>query len=132
LNKIYFPESGIRKRDLLAYYYRVADHILPFLKDRPLVMRRYPNGIAEKVSSKRRRPNPFQPGFSVPRCIQTKRGGEMDYIMAQDRASFFFSPILAASTTIRGPAAMITRIIPTTSSLIWIPRQTRRSPPCCV
>src|SRR5258708_3431218 len=48
LNKIYFPESGIRKRDLLAYYYGIADHILPFLKDRPLVMRRYPNGIQEQ------------------------------------------------------------------------------------
>src|SRR6202030_4050535 len=48
LNKIYFPESGIRKRDLLAYYYRIADNILPFLKDRPLVMRRYPHGIQEQ------------------------------------------------------------------------------------
>jgi bifunctional non-homologous end joining protein LigD len=45
LNKVYFPESGVRKRELIAYYYRVADHILPFLKDRPLVLRRYPDGI---------------------------------------------------------------------------------------
>lgn len=45
LNKIYFPESGITKRDLLAYYYRIADYILPFLKERPLVLRRYPDGI---------------------------------------------------------------------------------------
>src|SRR6202047_76097 len=48
LNKIYFPESNVRKRDLIAYYYRMADCILPFLKNRPLVMRRYPNGIQEK------------------------------------------------------------------------------------
>src|ERR1700719_5206302 len=33
LNKIYFPESGIRKRALLAYYYRIANNILPLLKD---------------------------------------------------------------------------------------------------
>ena len=45
LNKVYFPESGYTKRDLLAYYYRMADIILPFLKDRPLVLRRYPDGI---------------------------------------------------------------------------------------
>ena len=45
LNKVYFPESGYTKRDLIAYYYRMADYILPFLKDRPLVLRRYPDGI---------------------------------------------------------------------------------------
>ena len=45
LNKVFFPESGYTKRDLLAYYYRVADYLLPFLKDRPLVLRRYPDGI---------------------------------------------------------------------------------------
>ena len=46
LNKVFFPESGYTKRDLLAYYYRVAEYVLPFLKDRPLVLRRYPDGIS--------------------------------------------------------------------------------------
>ncbi|MGA3293819.1 MAG: DNA ligase D [Candidatus Acidiferrales bacterium] len=45
LNKVYFPQDGYAKRDLLAYYWRMAPFILPFLKDRPLVLRRYPNGI---------------------------------------------------------------------------------------
>jgi len=45
LNKVYFPGEGYTKRDLLAYYYRIAEYLLPFLKDRPLVLRRYPNGI---------------------------------------------------------------------------------------
>lgn len=45
LNKVFFPESGYTKRHLLAYYYRVAGSLLPFLKDRPLVLRRYPDGI---------------------------------------------------------------------------------------
>jgi len=45
LNKVYFPESGYTKRNLLAYYYRMADFVLPFLGDRPLVLRRYPDGI---------------------------------------------------------------------------------------
>ena len=49
LNKMYFPESGIRKRDLLAYYFSVGPLMLPFLKDRPMVLRRYPNGIREKA-----------------------------------------------------------------------------------
>jgi len=45
MDKIYFPEPGYTKRDILAYYYRVADRILPFLENRPLVLRRFPNGI---------------------------------------------------------------------------------------
>src|SRR5207247_5523344 len=49
LNKVYFPESGYTKRDLLAYYYRMAEYVLPFLRDRPLVLRRYPNGITQKA-----------------------------------------------------------------------------------
>lgn len=49
LNKVYFPKDGYRKRDLLAHYLWAAPMILPFLKDRPLVLRRYPNGIDEKA-----------------------------------------------------------------------------------
>src|ERR1700719_1468536 len=45
LNKVYFPEAGCRKRDLLLHYLRMSKYILPFLKDRPLVLKRYPNGI---------------------------------------------------------------------------------------
>src|SRR6266403_1998409 len=90
LNKIYFPESGIRKRDLLAYYYRVADHSLPFLKDRPLVMRRYPNGIAEKSFFQKEAPESIPGWIQRAKVYSDERGGEMDYIMAQDRASLLF------------------------------------------
>ncbi|MEZ5366718.1 MAG: DNA ligase D [Bryobacterales bacterium] len=45
LDKVYFPKKGYRKRDVLAYYYRVQEQIRPFLEQRPLVLRRFPNGI---------------------------------------------------------------------------------------
>jgi bifunctional non-homologous end joining protein LigD len=45
LNKVYFPEPGLSKRNLLAHYYRVSPYILPFLQDRPLVLHRFPNGV---------------------------------------------------------------------------------------
>jgi bifunctional non-homologous end joining protein LigD len=90
LNKIYFPESGIRKRDLLAYYYRIADLILPFLKDRPLVMRRYPNGIDEKSFFQKEAPESIPDWIKRARVYSDERGGEMDYVMAQDRPSLLF------------------------------------------
>src|SRR5467141_1023 len=87
LNKIYFPESGIRKRDLLAYYYRMSDHILPFLKDRPLVMRRSPTGLEEKSFFQKEAPESIPAWIKRATVYSDERGGEMDYVMAEDRAS---------------------------------------------
>jgi len=48
LDKLYWPEDNITKRDLLNYYYQVAPFILPYLKDRPQSLNRHPNGIHGK------------------------------------------------------------------------------------
>jgi bifunctional non-homologous end joining protein LigD len=45
LDRVYFPDDGYTKFDLLRYYYETAKFILPHLKDRPLIMRRFPQGI---------------------------------------------------------------------------------------
>jgi bifunctional non-homologous end joining protein LigD len=45
LDKVFWPEEGITKGDLLAYYRNVADVLVPHLKDRPFTMKRYPNGV---------------------------------------------------------------------------------------
>jgi DNA ligase D len=45
LHKIYWPTEGYTKFDLLKYYYSISKTILPYLKDRPLILKRYPNGI---------------------------------------------------------------------------------------
>lgn len=44
-NKIYFPDDAITKGEIVQYYDEVADYILPYLKDRPQSMNRFPNGI---------------------------------------------------------------------------------------
>lgn len=46
LRKVFWPELGLTKRDLLQYYLDVSPWLLPHLKDRAMVMKRYPNGIA--------------------------------------------------------------------------------------
>src|SRR5207247_4618731 len=45
LDKVFWPEEGITKGDLLAYYRRVAPVLVSHLKDRPFTMKRYPDGI---------------------------------------------------------------------------------------
>jgi bifunctional non-homologous end joining protein LigD len=47
-DKVFWPEQGYTKGDLIAYYRAVAPHLLPYLRDRPLVLTRYPDGIDGK------------------------------------------------------------------------------------
>lgn len=46
-DKMIFPKAGISKLDMIKYYERVAGDMLPYLKDRPLTLHRYPDGIDE-------------------------------------------------------------------------------------
>ncbi|HYE56638.1 MAG TPA: DNA ligase D [Chitinophagaceae bacterium] len=45
LSKIYWPKENVSKRDMLNYYYQVAPYMLPYMKDRPQTLNRYPHGI---------------------------------------------------------------------------------------
>jgi bifunctional non-homologous end joining protein LigD len=92
LNKVYFPESGYTKRDLIAYYYRMADYVLPFLKDRPLVLRRYPDGIKGQAFFQKN----MNESLGLPDWFQTvpidseSKGQQMPYAVANDRASLLY------------------------------------------
>jgi bifunctional non-homologous end joining protein LigD len=48
LSKIYWPQERVSKRDMINYYYQVAPFILPYLKDRPQSLNRFPDGIHGK------------------------------------------------------------------------------------
>jgi len=90
LNKIYFPESGYTKRELLAYYYSVADHILPFLRDRALVLRRYPDGIKGQAFFQKDLREGLPDWFKTTPIDSEERGKIINYATAPDRASLLF------------------------------------------
>jgi bifunctional non-homologous end joining protein LigD len=90
LNKVYFPESGYAKRDLLAYYYRMADFILPFLRDRALVLRRYPDGIKGQAFFQKDVREGLPEWFKTVPVDSEHRGEVIHYATANDRASLLF------------------------------------------
>src|SRR6266705_206583 len=45
LNKVLYPKVGVTKGQVIDYYIRIAPLLLPHLRDRPLTMKRYPNGV---------------------------------------------------------------------------------------
>ena len=88
LDKLYFPEDGYSKRDLLNYYHAVAPLLLPHLKDRPLSLKRYPNGIHGDFFFQKNTPE------SYPAWLRTESIGEggkkIRYILADDIASLLY------------------------------------------
>ncbi|HET6931202.1 MAG TPA: DNA ligase D [Candidatus Acidoferrum sp.] len=90
LNKVYFPESGYTKRDLLAYYYRMADYILPFLRDRALVLRRYPDGIRGSAFFQKDVREGLPEWFKTVPVDSEHRGEVIHFATANDRASLLF------------------------------------------
>jgi len=90
LNKVYFPESGFTKRDLLAYYYRMADYILPFLRGRALVLRRYPDGIQGQAFFQKDVHEGLPEWFKTAPIDSEERGKVIHYATADDRASLLF------------------------------------------
>jgi len=118
LNKIYFPESGHTKRNLLAYYYRMADFILPFLRGSGFGLRRYPDGIKGQAFFQKDMREGLPEWFKTVPVDSEHRGEIIQYATASDRASLLFLTSLVASTTTRGPIVMTMSIIPTTSFLI--------------
>jgi bifunctional non-homologous end joining protein LigD len=86
--KILFPEDGITKGELIEYYARIAPHILSHLRDRPLTLERYPNGINTKRF--------FQKEVSsyFPKWIRTvtveKVGGTVTHVVCNDTATLVY------------------------------------------
>jgi bifunctional non-homologous end joining protein LigD len=83
LNKLFWPELKITKRDLLQYYADVSSVLLPHLSDRAMVMKRYPNGAAGEFFFMKRAPSPRPPWIEL--CaIEHGSGNVIDFPIVQD------------------------------------------------
>ncbi|HEX5963252.1 MAG TPA: hypothetical protein VFY42_05975, partial [Gemmatimonadales bacterium] len=89
LDKVFWPELGYTKRDLLQYYADVARALLPHLQDRAMVMKRYPNGIHGKWFFMKRTPSP-RPEWLETCEITHQSNNVISFPMIQDLASLLW------------------------------------------
>src|SRR4026208_308820 len=89
LRKIFWPDLGITKRDLLEYYIGIAPVLLPHLTDRAMVMKRYPNGIAGDFFFMKRAPSP-RPEWIETCAIEHASGSVIDFPIVRDLASLLW------------------------------------------
>lgn len=89
LNKLFWTDLGITKRDLIQYYASVAPALLPHLVDRAMVMKRYPNGAGGDFFFMKRAPEP-RPGWIEICSIEHSSGNTIDFPMIQDVPSLLW------------------------------------------
>ena len=89
LRKLFWPELGITKRDLLQYYIDVSDVLLPHLRDRAMVMKRYPHGADGDFFFMKRAPSP-RPAWIELCAIEHSSGNVIHFPVIQDLASLLW------------------------------------------
>jgi bifunctional non-homologous end joining protein LigD len=88
-DKVLFAGAGFTKGDLVAYYARIAPAVLPHLKDRPLTLKRYPNGVEQPFFYEKQSPS------HRPEWVQTSSINDVNYTLCQDRATLVWLAGLA-------------------------------------
>ncbi|MBC7925687.1 MAG: hypothetical protein H7039_08525 [Bryobacteraceae bacterium] len=89
LDKLFWPELGITKRDLLQYYADISEFLLPHLKDRAMVMKRYPHGAAGEFFFMKRAPSP-RPEWIRTCAIEHRSGNVIDFPVIDDLPSLLW------------------------------------------
>jgi bifunctional non-homologous end joining protein LigD len=94
LDKVYWPEDGYTKGDLVRYYYEIAKYILPYLKDRPLILKRYPNGINKP--SFHQHDVDDAPDYARTVALDVEAGHTVDYLICDNLATLLYVTNLGA------------------------------------
>ncbi len=90
LNKVYWPDEGITKGDVINYYISVSKYILPFLKGRPQSLKRNPNGI-EDAGFYHKDAGDEAPSFVESVKIHSESGNkDIDYILCNDQPTLTY------------------------------------------
>jgi bifunctional non-homologous end joining protein LigD len=89
-DKVYFPKDGITKGDVISYYQSVADYILPYLKNRPLSLNRFPSGIEEQGFYQKDAGDHIPDWIKTTKVYSESNDKYIDYIYCNDQATLAY------------------------------------------
>jgi bifunctional non-homologous end joining protein LigD len=95
LNKVLYPKVGFTKGQVIDYYVRIAPVLLPHLKDRPLTMKRYPNGVDGEFFYEKNCPSHRPSWVKTAKVWSEGNQREMHYCLAQDLPTLVWAANLA-------------------------------------
>lgn len=91
LEKVFYPQTGFTKAQVIDYYIRISGALLPHLKDRPLTLKRYPDGVAGGFFYEKRCP-PYRPDWVQTASIWSEgNNAEIHYCLANDLPSIVWA-----------------------------------------
>jgi len=90
LDKLYWKDEGITKRDMLNYYYDVAPYMLAYMRDRPQSLNRHPNGISGKSFFQKDVKGKVAGWLETYHYISDSDGEEKDFLVCTDEASLLY------------------------------------------
>jgi len=90
LNKVFYPQEKYTKRDVINYYDAIADLLLPHLADRPLSLKRYPNGIAADFFFQKEAAASFPDWLRTEPIFSEHNQAPINFVVADDRASLLY------------------------------------------
>jgi bifunctional non-homologous end joining protein LigD len=96
LDKVFWPEDGYTKRDLIDFYRRISPWLLPYLKDRPAMVTRYPDGITGKSFFQKDAAKLIPPWVKSARVYSEADQAEVDVFVVNDLDSLLYVANLAA------------------------------------
>ncbi len=96
LDKVLYPAIGFTKGEVIHYYARVAEAMVPHIRDRPLTMKRYPDGVDGKFFFEKHRPSHAPDWVRAVDVDSTSDGSTIDYPVVDDRPGLVWAANLAA------------------------------------
>lgn len=96
LDKVFWPEDGYTKGDLLTYYFNISPFMLPHLEDRPLTLKRMPNGIHGAFFYEKNAPVHAPDWMPTRRVLAENETKTINYLMANDVAEMLWIVNLGA------------------------------------
>ena len=95
LDKVFYPEVGFTKGEVIDYYARIAPTMVAHIGDRGVTLKRYPNGVDDQFFFEKRCPS-HRPSFVPTAPGPGDRGGAIDYCMLDSRAALVWAANMAA------------------------------------